>query len=830
MILREFSSLEEHSENIVSFALAPYNCFVLMRLIAGREEYVDCDCIDEIKTKANMVPWPKVYTIKEGWALLDLPLIRGYIEFLDLVGAKQQRMTLHSVPFSRLYELLRFVRVWRHPVLPRPIIEDSLKEYMRNFKSKTISSLFKIPLGDLVSIKHGYRINPKGFERLDMQTAADILLHRPIKYEDRSILRSLENPTYISEGFYKVTVEKASQIDSRRILLEFSQGNIEGKAYIYGTYWKNILKPETEIIIAGIPSRNNIFYQARLLKTWEVEALPVSPIYKQSPSNGLKTKVLINCVQELLERCSLADMSTYMLDKELGIQGFYNHNLEDIISNLHFPANSEVYLETIRELSFLELVYMQVLFLNKKEISGFQKGHKKSSTYGVIPKLAIDSLPFSLTEAQEAAIEELLELFGTEEAKRAIVSGDVGSGKTIVAQIMALQSTEEGLQVAIVGPTEVLAQQLYKTTVELVNKINAKLEKPISVGFLSGSVEGIEAKHVKEEVAKGRIDIVVGTHSLFNLDYKNLGLVVIDEQHKFGANQRDSLLRPDKNGRIPDLISQTATPIPRSTALAFYGDTHLVQIKGKPQGRLPVDTKWVKEDPAGFIKGNTLYSEAIDSWKLVEDEIEKGNQIFVVCSAVTDSGKTGQVSVEEATKILTKRFKKNSAVSVSSIHGQMSKDKQNSIIEKFRKKESNILVASSIIEVGVDIPDATVIVVLDAHRFGAAQLHQIRGRVGRNSMQSYCILVAPFAEASKDRLESLVDSNDGFKIALIDLKTRNQGDIFGERQSGESSLRFVDIIDHSDLVETAKVTAEKLFGGPLRDQVVADAKAFLRVD
>ena len=348
-------------------------------------------------------------------------------------------------------------------------------------------------------------------------------------------------------------------------------------------------------------------------------------------------------------------------------------------------------------------------------------------------------------------------------------------------------------------------------------------DKKPTIAFLGGKVKAKEKREILKYVKSGDIDILIGTHSVLNnkIEFRNLGLIIIDEQQKFGKAQREALLDARSDGLKPDLLAQTATPIPRSTAQAFYGDIDLISLYGKPEGRIEIVTEWIKESPKEITK-----DKKHKVWRDIEEEVNKGHQAFVVVPMVHESKKMDSASVEGAYKDLKKSLPN---LKIGFTHGSLKKADQHDVMEKFRNNELDVLVASTVIEVGVDVPNATRIVVLSADRMGASSLHQIRGRVGRSNLPSTCYLVSEGnTVTSQKRLQALVDSADGFEIAKVDLETRGEGDLFGDRQAGDStSLRFSNLIDHSKLVADAQRIAKNIYESEYKDLAVRDAQAIL---
>lgn len=401
-----------------------------------------------------------------------------------------------------------------------------------------------------------------------------------------------------------------------------------------------------------------------------------------------------------------------------------------------------------------------------------------------------------------------------------VTKGYTVTHNTILAQLSCMQALDNGYQSVLAGPTEVLAIQLYDTFEKIINNMPDSM-KP-NIAFLGGKTKAKEKKELLKYIKSGDIDIVIGTHAVLNdtIEYKNLGLVIIDEQQKFGTAQREVLLNSRNDGKKPDLIAQTATPIPRSTAQAFYGDINLISLVGKPKGRIEIVTKWIQENPQSITKQKNH-----SMWQDVMNEIKKGHQAFVVVPMVYESKKMDSASVEGAYADLKKALPD---AKVGFTHGSLKKAEQQEVMEKFRANELDVLIASTVIEVGVDVPNATRVVVLSADRLGASSLHQIRGRVGRSNIASTCYLVSEGkTPTSQKRLQALVDSNDGFEIAKVDLETRGQGDLFGLRQAGESTLRFSNLVDHSKLVNSAQTIANNIYASQYKDLAIKDAQAIL---
>jgi ATP-dependent DNA helicase RecG len=463
--------------------------------------------------------------------------------------------------------------------------------------------------------------------------------------------------------------------------------------------------------------------------------------------------------------------------------------LSEALIGLHFPE-SELQRETSRRrLAYDELLGVQLLVADRRRSIAAQPGVSFADTDGPVQELR-SVLPFSLTGAQERAIAEIAEDMHRPEPMNRLVQGDVGAGKTAVAMAALTIAARNGYQAALMAPTEILAEQHLKG-------IRTRLEElGIRVDLLTGSRPAREKRAVLERLASGETRVVVGTHALIQegVSFQRLGLAIIDEQHRFGVLQRAAL--SDKGVR-PDVLVMTATPIPRTLTLTVYGDLDVSILDELPPGRKPIKTHWKRlEEKAGV-------------WEGMRKMLAQGRQGYVICPLVEESEKRqAQAAVQLAAHLEEHVFPE---LNVALVHGQLSSDDKDAAMERFRKNEAQVLVATTVIEVGVDVPNAAVIVILDADAFGLAQLHQLRGRVGRGEHASFCVLVAdPKTSDGQKRMEALVRSSDGFVIAEEDLKLRGPGEFFGTKQSGLPSLRAADVLRDIELLREVREDALSL--------------------
>ena len=809
-ILKELASVTEQKTEKGYFYEMPllmFNCYVIYRLSLLSENmigYLDQSEKEYIEALASNVDEPELYLKDKTHVGIKAPALISYTKLLGIVGATHHMLTIYSIPFSRMYETIRLITSFSHPFLPKfkmsEDLEAKLTEPLSN--DSNIEDLFNIELYDLVSIKDGYQIKPEGFKKLKYYNAVDLLLSRPSYYIDRTEIFNSYNAPFGRRVFICGVIESFSANLNRNARMILNDGERSISIDFWGaSYLTKIYRPGDKVYVSLTRIGRDKFNGTQILPEEEVKSLPIVPVYRQSPRAKITTKVLTSAVQELLLRFDGTNIGHYIKHSK--------ERLWTSLKKLHFPENVTEYDETLNNLSYIELFYMQLIFEHKKRNTEKALGIAKVTDNPKTMIEAIKNLPYELTKgegSQEEAIEKIIKKLKEPTAENLLISADTGSGKSTIASAACLYTVDCGYQACLLGPTEILAKQLYDTFVKMIAPLK---DKPV-VAYLSGATKAKEKKEILNAVKNGTVDVLIGTHSILNVEYNNLGLVVIDEQQKFGANQREALLDSRKDGRKIDMLSQTATPIPRTTALALYGDVELITI-----------TQWIKKSSDNFLK------ELVSAeWTHIYNEIEKGHQVFIVTPAVQEKAKSA--SVEKTAKILTRKFP---SLKIEYVHGGLDKNQQNKKIEEFRDKKCDVLIASSIIEVGIDIPNATVMLVLDANRFGASSLHQIRGRVGRGKDQGYCYLISDAdSESATRRLQSLVDSNDGFDIAMVDLGTRKEGDIFGVKQSGESTFRFCDLtnIETLSLIELAKREAKQIYDSEYREEALKDAYIFLK--
>ncbi len=527
----------------------------------------------------------------------------------------------------------------------------------------------------------------------------------------------------------------------------------------------------------------------------------IVPIYPQSEKVRITTWELAALVDQALRRCEsrgLADPLSIADQERLGLIGRF-----EALKSIHGPDSMADATAARRRLAFDELLRVQVeLVRRKRELERTSQGIEHV-VGGELVERFVGALPFPLTAAQRRAIDEIATDMASPQPMHRLLQGDVGAGKTIVAVAALLNAVSGGHQGALMAPTEVLAEQHGSGVKALLDGLvvvdgdNLFGERPLRVELLTNRVTGQDRREVLARLADGSVDIVIGTHALIQegVEFGSLGAVVVDEQHRFGVEQR-AALRAKSDGVVPDLLVMTATPIPRTAAMTVYGDLEVSALDELPPGRTPIATHWA----AGPL------SEA-NVWASVRDEVETGRQAYVVCPLIEESENLEVASAEETFEQLAAGELSN--VRVGLLHGRMSSAEKEATMEAFRARELDVLVATTVIEVGVDVPNATVMVVLDADRFGIAQLHQLLGRVGRGENASTCWLMTT-SEDANPRLEALVASTDGFELAEIELELRGEGTLMSSAQKGRSDLRLASLRRDRELIEQAREVAFRI--------------------
>jgi ATP-dependent DNA helicase RecG len=528
----------------------------------------------------------------------------------------------------------------------------------------------------------------------------------------------------------------------------------------------------------------------------------IVPIYPQSEKSGIHSWHLAAWVENALERCAARGIAE-PLPQDI-IDDLHLLSRGDALRAIHLPDSDDDRRRARQRLAFDEVLRVQLMLVGRKKMFELQSSGCVHRTDGPLLDRFLTSLPFPLTGAQKRAIAEINADVSSVRPMHRLLQGDVGAGKTLVAVWMMLCAVQSGHQAALMAPTEVLADQhaigVRRMLESVIIADDAHLfgERPVRVELLTNKVTGEQRRNVLAGLADGTVDIVIGTHALIqeSVEFHSLGAVVVDEQHRFGVEQRAALrdkALASATGTMPDVLVMTATPIPRTAAMTVYGDLDVSVLDELPPGRTPIKTEWINGD-----------LEVQRMWAEIREAISSGDQVYVVCPLIDESEKLEVASAQETFDDLSSHVFPDSQVGL--LHGRMASIDKENMMNKFREGQIDVLVATTVIEVGVDVPNATVMVVLDADRFGIAQLHQLRGRVGRGAKASRCYLVTHGDEMSP-RVDALVQSTDGFELAEIDLALRGEGTIMSSAQKGRSDLRLASLQTDLDLIQKARDAA-----------------------
>lgn len=659
-------------------------------------------------------------------------------------------------------------------------------------------------------IKYLPGVGPKRAELLEgelgIKCFRDLLYNFPFRYVDRSkfyAVREIDSTSAYVQLRGRITqVSKVGEGRSERLVAKFT----DGTGYIDLVFFKGIrwiegkLKPSEEYIVFGKPS---IYGHEYNFVHPEVEAASaeklsrtgsMSGIYSSTEklhNGGITNKVMEKMISTLLEKCLSSITETL---PQYIISGKRLMSLRDALQNIHFPSSPQMLSLAQRRLKFEELFFLELSLLRQKHVRMRAASAVVFRRIGENFHKTYESLPFPLTGAQKRVLKEIRSDVASGLQMNRLLQGDVGSGKTLVAILSAMMAVDNGYQACIMAPTEVLAQQHYNGVFKFIRNAGVK------VALLTGSTKAREREAIHQGLLDGSINIIFGTHALIEdtVQFKSLALAVIDEQHRFGVVQRSRLW--SKAEITPHVLVMTATPIPRTLAMTLYGDLDVSVLDELPPGRKPIQTVHWTETQRG-----TLYN-------FMRKQIEIGRQVFVVYPLIKESEKMDYKNLEEGYMAITEAFPAPKYVTAV-VHGKQKTENKAYDMELFASGKANILVATSVIEVGVDVPNASVMVIESAERFGLSQLHQLRGRVGRGAEKSFCILMTGYklSKESKQRIELMCATNDGFELAEADLRMRGPGDFEGTRQSGLAfDLHIADLAKDNPTLEEARVLGEQI--------------------
>lgn len=614
--------------------------------------------------------------------------------------------------------------------------------------------------------------------KLGIKSVGDLLYLFPRDYEDR------RNPVPIKElnagriclvcGIVKTVYKSPYRRGKQLTKITITDGDsLLEIVYFNAPYVANNLRVGEEYLFYGRVNENRgVLQMIHPEFAKEIEGIvPVYPLTKGITQNDIRK-------YEKTASALISQVEDYMPEKLVAEKGLCS--IQEALKNIHYPDDPERLNEARKRIIYDELFIMQIGLLMMKR--GVQKGKSHRADENVF----IDSLSYELTGAQKRAVREISRDQEDEIAMNRLLQGDVGSGKTAVAETAMYKTVKSGSQAAFMAPTDLLMKQHYETFKRDFEPFG------ISVGYLSGHMSAAEKREMLEKMAQGSVDIVVGTHALIQdgVEFADLGLVITDEQHRFGVNQRMSF---SEKGDEPDILVMTATPIPRTLAVIFYGDMDVSVIDELPPGRQEIITKYYGSERRG------------DIYRRLNNQLDIGHQVYVVCPLIEESD---AIEAKSATGVYEELKQLYKGRKVALLHGEMKQDEKDEVMSLFGEGKIDVLVATVVIEVGIDVPNATVMIIENAERFGLAQLHQLRGRVGRGKDQSFCMLIlGNKGGVAEERAKVLSESSDGFYISERDLDLRGPGEVFGTRQHGIPDTHLADMVSHIDIMEELRVSA-----------------------
>ena len=672
----------------------------------------------------------------------------------------------------------------------------------------TLRELAAIPVERLKGVGEKKQAS---LHEVGVDTVLDLLTTYPRRWVDRTNEARVRDLVSGVEALVLVTVRSVTKrtMRNRRTMVEAKVGDGSGTLHVvfFNQPWREKqLRPDIQIALFGKAE----VYRGGLQMTNPIVDLigdrtgKIVPIYPQSEKAQLSTWEIAGWVENALERCAprgFADPLPASIRRELGLL-----ERQPAMRQIHLPESMAEKEQARRRLAFDELLRVQtVLVMRKRAFEREQRGIRHDMS-GELVRRFHSALSYELTGAQQRAIAEInVDMSGPHPMHR-LLQGDVGSGKTVVAVSALLCAVQGGHQGALMAPTEVLAEQhatgirALLADLKVPDPGNLFGDRPLNVALLTNRISGQERRDVVAGLADGSIDIAIGTHALIQegIEFHSLGCVVVDEQHRFGVEQRAALRMKGAGSAdervVPDVLVMTATPIPRTAAMTVYGDLDVSVLDELPPGRTPIVTHWA----------NGPLME-LAAWGDVKQHVDNGQQAYVVCPLIEESEKLEVASAEETYERLVHQDLKGLRIGL--LHGRMSSADKERVMDEFRSRDLDVLVATTVIEVGVDVPNATVMVIVDADRFGIAQLHQLRGRVGRGAVASVCWLITNEVEGPSPRVEALVKSTDGFELAEVDLDLRGEGTLMNTAQKGRSDLKLASLRRDRELVQLARRAA-----------------------
>ncbi len=651
------------------------------------------------------------------------------------------------------------------------------------------------------------KVQEEKLKRIGIKTVGDFLYHFPTRYEDFSYITNINKLVPNKKTTIKGKVKAIQSARTSTKKMPYTEAIIEDETgvvkviWFYQPYLVKALQ-KADIFISGTPTYRSDGIQF-INPTYEkltknvIHTAGIIPIYPET--EGLSSKWIRHILKTILQKISLEETLPQRIINDCELLG-----IKDALQKIHFPKTEQDFKKAEERFSFERIFYIQLASL-KKRIENQKESSNKIKVDIDYIKEFVENLPFKLTDSQRKSSWQILKDLEKPYPMNRLLEGDVGSGKTVIATIATLATIKAGLQVAIMAPTEILATQHFKKISDMLKDFN------LNVGFLTGKKDTYKSKKLKnefieisrkkllEKVKGGEIDLLIGTHALIQekVIFDKLGLVVVDEQHRFGIEQRAKLCKKKK---IPHLLSMTATPIPRTLALTIYGDLDISILDQLPEGRKKIITKVLTE------------KKRAETYTLLKEQLRKKNQVFFICPKIEESQKENSVwnnvkSVEKLKEEIKKEFFE---FKIESVHGKITSTEKAKIMENFKNQKIDILISTSVIEVGIDMPNATVIVIEGAEMFGLAQLHQFRGRVGRSDKQSYCFLFpSSNSQKTRERLKALISSKNSFELSEKDLELRGPGDLSGKKQWGVAGFTMK-ALKNIELVQKTKIVAQEV--------------------
>uniref|UniRef100_UPI00404A66C2 ATP-dependent DNA helicase RecG n=1 Tax=Flavobacterium sp. TaxID=239 RepID=UPI00404A66C2 len=637
-------------------------------------------------------------------------------------------------------------------------------------------------------------------KELSIHKYGDLLQLYPNRYIDRTRYYQISE---LNQSGAEVQIigkiihfKMVGQNAGKRLVATFSDGKNEmDLVWFQGQKWiqENIKLNETYVAFGKVGLYGSQYSMAHpeleLLSEHEQSLRssmqPIYPSTEKLSKRGITNRLMMKLIEQVFIETNgqFAETLPFYLQENLKLV-----TKKQALFNIHFPKSPELLMKAQFRLKFEELFFIQLQLIVKNLVRKNKiKGHPFTKVGDYFNTFYKNHLPFDLTNAQKRVLKEIRNDFGSNAQMNRLLQGDVGSGKTIVAFMCMLLALDNGFQSCLMAPTEILATQHFKGIQELAETMDLK------IALLTGSTKIAERRKIHAALLDGSLSILIGTHALLEdiVQFKQLGLAVIDEQHRFGVEQRSKLWK--KNSVPPHVLVMTATPIPRTLAMSLYGDLDISVIDELPPGRKPITTV------------HRYDSNRLKVWKFLKDEIAKGRQVYVVYPLIDESETLDYKDLMDGFEGISRDFPLPQ-YSVSMVHGKMKPAEKEAEMQRFASGKTNIMVATTVIEVGVNVPNASVMVIESAERFGLSQLHQLRGRVGRGAEQSYCVLMTGFklSADSKTRIETMCKTNDGFEISEVDLKLRGPGDLMGKQQSGVLNLQIADLVKDKEILARAR--------------------------